>query len=197
MTKGHKFDPKHIEILDSKHREEILPKNLIISAIESICSLNGKTIADIGAGTGYFSIPFLEKVGENGEVIAADISDEMLRVLTGKINSKDNLWIVHSTEENIPISDSTVDLAFCCDLLHELSGSGTLHEVLRILKKDGYFLVIDWDKKQSDFGPPLHVRIPKEKGISICKDLGFVFIKEFYAGKYHYGLAFRKSQSVK
>ncbi len=192
MTLTHKFDEKHAKFLDSEEREKILPRHKIIDFVASLLPLDGKVVADVGAGTGYFAIPLLDQVGSEGTVIAVDINDKLLSLLKEKAPPKPSLEIVLSEEDSIPIADETVDLAFCADLLHELDGDTTLREIRRILKPGCYLVVIDWEKGKDGWGPPDHVRLTRENALLLCERVGFTPVVSFEPGEHHYGLVFQK-----
>ena len=58
-----------------------------------------------------------------------------------------------STEENIPLPNESVDLALMASVLHELNGYATVKEVHRFLKPYGVLAVLEWKKKETEFGP--------------------------------------------
>jgi ubiquinone/menaquinone biosynthesis C-methylase UbiE len=79
------------------------------------------------------------------------------------------------------------------NVFHELDGSGTLNEVMRILKPGGRFAILDFKKIEEESGPPLNHRIDKPDAIEICINAGFNFVREFDTdSKSKYGLIFSK-----
>jgi hypothetical protein len=60
------------------------------------------------------------------------------------------------------------------------------------LKEDGYFLIIDWDKREMEMGPPMHERISKDEMIELCSKAGFKAIESINAFPNHYGLKLEK-----
>ena len=184
-----KFDPQNIECLDRPELYQNMNFDNLILQLE-ISSI--QTIADIGSGTGFFSIPFAEKAEK---VHAVDISQEMLDYLSKKLDSQkiNNIEIVLSTEEEINVPDEFIDLAWMSSVFHELDGSGTLDEVMRILKPGGRFAIMDFKKIHEEDGPPYGHRIAKPDAIGTCINAGFNFVREFETGsKSKYGLIFRK-----
>ena len=81
---------KHTEAhkLEDPERLRWLPPAEVISHLRL---LPGMKIADIGAGTGYFSIPIARAVGDGGRVLAADLQPEMLELLHQKLSQEDAL----------------------------------------------------------------------------------------------------------
>ncbi len=199
MTHDHskgdrKFDPGGKEKLDRPERKKLLDPDKIIP---DLGISGGQTIADIGAGTGFFSIPFSEHVGIGGKIYSIDISQDMLDAVSQKKNSGNisNIETVLSSEDRIPLESEIADMAFMCTVLHELDGAGTLSEAHRILKKGGRLAIIDWQKVNGEavMGPPEWHRLSMKEAIKKCEDAGFCFVKEFIVGPEHYGLIFHKA----
>ncbi|MEW6326576.1 MAG: class I SAM-dependent methyltransferase [Thermodesulfobacteriota bacterium] len=183
-----KFDPFRMAALDSEKRKEILPAEKIIEVIDLTEEAN---IADIGCGTGYLTIPLARKVPK-GRIFAVDIEPGMLSVLAERAKGLDNITIVHSTENNIPVADNLLDISFLIAVLHELHNpEDFLKEIRRISKSGHYVVVVDWNEKKADMGPPMHIRIPKDKAINLFRLHDYGLRKEFSPSAYFYGLLFQ------
>lgn len=75
------FSPARAERLDDPARKQSLPPAQVVEALQ----LTGPmTVADIGAGTGYFAVPIARAVA-TGRVLAVDFQDEMLDFLRHKL----------------------------------------------------------------------------------------------------------------
>ncbi len=104
------------------------------------------TVADIGAGTGYYSFKLCEKVPQ-GKVYAVEIQDEMIAALEAKKAAlrNRNVEIIKGGVMSPNLPDHSVDLAIMVDVYHEL---GYPHEMLqaikKALKKDGKLLLIEY-----------------------------------------------------
>jgi len=84
----------------------------------------GDVIADIGAGSGYFSWQFAQRVGKPGKVLAVDIQPEMLEILAGKMKERgvaDRIEGILGTIKDPNLPPDSVDLAIMVDVYHELS----------------------------------------------------------------------------
>ena len=103
------------------------------AAIAAIDVAPNAVIADIGAGTGYYSFRLAKKV-PNGKVYAVDIQDEMIDQLKDKkAQLKDTVVeIIKSTIKSPNLPDNSVDLAIMVDVYHELEYP---QEMLQALKK--------------------------------------------------------------
>jgi len=69
---------------------------------------SGQTVADVGAGTGYFSLPLAETVGLQGKVYAVDAQNEMLALLRQKLDESaiPNVELIHAEAGNTTLRDA-------------------------------------------------------------------------------------------
>lgn len=185
-----KFAVEHRAHLDSTERRSYLDARKILRAFRV---RRGLRVADIGAGTGFFAIPAAELVGPEGHVDAVDLAPEMLEDLQAKLERVriGNVTASRSTEDRVPLSDASVDLALLACVLHELDGPGTLLECRRILRPDGRLAVVDWKKMETEFGPPREHRLNEEEARDVLRSAGFAVDRTFEAGPYHYGIEAR------
>ena len=106
--------------LERPTREEEEKTQLLV---DSLGVKKGEVVADIGAGTGYFSRRLSKKVGEKGAILAVDIQPEMLDLLTNEMaklnitNVKPLLGAI--TDPKLP--PASVDLVLMVDVYHEFS----------------------------------------------------------------------------
>lgn len=167
----HKFNPSHIELLVGEERyKEMDPLEFLKENGVS----PGMWIADIGCGPGFFTIPAAEIVGREGRVYAVDLQEEMLAELRRR-NPPENVIIVHSSENSIPIiiEDGRCDMALLTFVLHEAEDRVIfLKEVKRLLKPKGRLILLDWEKKVEDKGPPFNERLDKSDAESLIKGAG-------------------------
>lgn len=179
----HKFNPKHIDILISEERKKELDplKYLKEKGLEK-----GMAFADIGCGPGFFVFPASEIVGSSGKVYALDTQQEMLNELK-KRRPAENVIVLKSDETNLPVEGKAVDMALMVFVLHEVHHPvDFLKEVKRILKPNGRLIVIDWEKKVEEKGPPFEERVPKEKAGEIFVQAGFKNIETNSLNPSHY-----------
>ncbi|MGI4749707.1 MAG: class I SAM-dependent methyltransferase [Janthinobacterium lividum] len=102
-------------------------------AISRIPLKNNSVVADIGAGTGYYTFRIAKKI-PLGKVFAVDVQDEFITYLNQKKKelSRQNVQVIKGTETAVNLPENTVDLAFMVDVYHELLYP---HEVLQSLRK--------------------------------------------------------------
>ncbi|VVB93417.1 putative cobalt-precorrin-6B C(15)-methyltransferase (decarboxylating) [uncultured archaeon] len=192
---AHKFDVRKAELLDSPDRLQILNPDTILDKL----GLNRETMfADLGCGTGYFSLPAALRVSK---VYALDVQEKMLEILQNKIKKEKikNIDIILSRESSIPLPDNSIDILFMANVFHELQDKKSiLSEAKRILSSGGKLTIIDWKKMEMDFGPPLGERLTEDEVVSACKNNGFEILEKAEAGPYNYILIFkvRKNSQV-
>lgn len=183
----HKFDAKKADILDDPERKKILDPDSILEKLE----LTGETVlADLGCGTGFFSIPASRRVKK---VFALDIQQEMVDILTDKIKKEKitNIETILSEESSIPLSDESVNILLMANVFHELEDKWSLlKEAKRVLDLSGRLAIIDWKKIEMDFGPPLQERLDEKAVIDICYENGFIVLEKSNIGPYSYLLIF-------
>ena len=107
----------------------------------------GMTVADIGAGTGYYSWRMAERVGKSGRVLAIDVQPQMIALLDremkrrGVVNVKSTLGT--ATDPKLP--EGTVDLALMVDVYHELEHPyEILSAIVRSLKPGGRVVFVEY-----------------------------------------------------
>ena len=156
----------------------------------------GDIVADIGAGSGYFTIPLASRVGEKGLVFAEDIQIEMINHISRKVDALGlkNVRVIFGKPEDPSLLDNFFNLAFLANTYHELE---TPFLLLENIKKDlrhyGKLAIIDWDPaKKSPFGPPIEEKVPEDIVIKEVERTGFELIEKHNFMPYHYFLVFRK-----
>jgi ubiquinone/menaquinone biosynthesis C-methylase UbiE len=175
---AHKFDARNMSRLDDAKRRTLLPAREILleAGLKS-----GHTFLDVGAGTGYFTFPASEIVEEKGKVIAADISDEMIRELEARVLTKaaHNIEIRKSEEYDIMIDEGIADLALMCAVLHEIDDKPRfLSNLKKALKPAGRLCVMEWQKRAMEMGPPLQERLELGETSELLTKIGFEVVKE-------------------
>ena len=128
----------------------------------------GMVVADIGAGTGFFALPFARAVGPAGMVWAVDLQPAMLKILEEKLQREgapDNIGLREGQAVDTGLQDGSCDLAFLGNIWHELDEPGTvLAELRRILRPGGRVAILDWrtDVPYPPGPPPEHRVAPSE-----------------------------------
>jgi len=113
-------------------------------ALDALGSLAGLTVADVGAGSGYFTVRLASRVGPGGRVFANDLQSEMLKMLTARLARErvTNVTLVQGTVDDPKLPSSSVDLAIMVDVYHEFSEPQKMLRGLRAALKPGGRLVL-------------------------------------------------------
>jgi len=147
----------------------------------------GTTVADIGAGTGYFAFPASEIVGPSGRVYAVDVSRELVELLRERAAERHraNVVVVRSTPRRVPLPDAAADLVLLANVLHGIPAS-TVTEAVRILRPGGRLVDVDWKKIGTPWGPPKAHRLSPTEAALVLREHGLRPTPSWEFGPYHY-----------
>ncbi len=173
---------------------------LDVNFILSKAQIGDKTkVADLGCGaSGHFVFSASKLVGERGKVYAVDILKTILENINrrAKLENLQNIETVWSDLEIFgatKIEAGSLDVAMLINTLYQShKRAEILREAIRMLKKDGILLVVEWKNISSPIGPPVEERVKPDLMKVAAKKLGLNLEEEFEAGPYHYGLIFTK-----
>jgi len=130
--------------LERPDRESTQQPEKVLDALKIA---SGSTVADIGAGTGYFSLRLAKRVGPQGRVLATDIQPQMLAFLKDNMraNGIQNIEPILCTPTDAKLPAGQLDLALMVDVYHELEyPEETMAQVRRALKPDGRLVLIEY-----------------------------------------------------
>ena len=121
--------------------------------IEALHLKAGDSVADIGAGSGYYSWRIAEKVGTNGIVYAVDIQQEMLDILAKKMSERRiaNVKGKLGTEKDPKLARESIDLALLVDVYHEFEYPyEMMREICAALKPGGRVVFVEFRAEDPD-----------------------------------------------
>lgn len=185
-----------IERFEVESREVYSARNEVLKA----CAIKpGERIADVGAGTGFYSQLFAKTTGWGGWVYSVDISPKFLQHIAKRATNDgiENLTTVLGTDVSIRLPPESVDLVFICDTYHHFeSPMQSLTSIYRALKPGGRLVFIDFERipgKSREFLIG-HVRAGKEVFQSEVIEAGFELTDEIKVDgfKENYLLRFTK-----
>lgn len=158
----------------------------------------GDSVADFGAGRGFFVEILADLVGPEGQVYACEIQKNLVEAIGETIRTKglgnvEALWCDIEALNGTKITDAALDVAIIVNTFFQMEDKDTaLSEVSRTLRSGGKLFVVDWSESFGGLGPQPDQVVTEGAARDKCEAAGFVFERSFDAGDHHYGLAFRK-----
>lgn len=184
-------DPKaYIAMLENPQRDQEQKPDEVIAALNL---KNGESLADIGAGSGYFSFRFAQKVGANGRIYAVDINPDMILHMNRRIRAMElkNVITVLSAPDDPLLLNSSVNRFFICNTWHHVQNRPQYLALMeKILKPGGQIVVVDYQKKALPVGPPTEMKMAREDVIQEMESNGFKLSREHTFLPYQYFLVF-------
>jgi SAM-dependent methyltransferase len=117
----------------------------------------GMTVADIGAGEGYYTVRLAERVGPRGRVLAQDIMAEVIDALGQRITREDrkNISVKLGAADDPRLPANSFDRVFMVHMYHEISEPyAFLWHLHGALKPDGEVIIVDADRPTDQHGTP-------------------------------------------
>jgi ubiquinone/menaquinone biosynthesis C-methylase UbiE len=184
-------DPRaYIGALEDPQRDAYQKPHQVMSALGL---KPGEVVADIGAGSGYFTFRLAHFVGSKGRVYAVDVSPEMILHINRRIRElkSNNVISVLADPDDPLLSDRSVNRFFFSDSWHHIENrTKYLSLMKKILRPGGEVVIIDFHKKELPLGPPLQMRIAREDVVRQMELDGFRLVKEHTFLPYQYFLIF-------
>jgi len=184
--------------LDNPERLLSLPPAEVIGALRV---RPGETVADVGAGTGYFSLPLAREVGAQGKIYAVDAQPEMLALLRQKFNESGpfNIETVAAEAERTGLPVACCDLVFLANVWHEFADcAAVLRESERILKPGGRIAILDWRPDVERVGGPrLEHRLDSSSAAHRMSSAGFQPLTSTNIGRFSWLVQGEKPQGEK
>lgn len=184
-------DPKsYIGALEDPQRDTYQKPHEVLTALKI---KPGEVIADIGAGSGYFSFRLAHFVGDKGKVYAVDVSPDMVRHVNRRIRETKatNVVTILADNDDPLLPDQSVNRFFICDVWHHIENQTKYLSLMKkMLKPGGEIVLIDFQKKELPIGPPMQMKVSREVLIKQMETNGFRLIKEHTFLPYQYFLVF-------
>jgi cyclopropane fatty-acyl-phospholipid synthase-like methyltransferase len=183
----HRFEnaEQWAKVFDDPARDQWQQPDRVIATLELSPSM---TVADVGAGTGYFTMRLAREV-PRGQVIATDIEPDMIRYLTERAKRErvTNMRAIATAVDDPQLGVGTIDRILIVDVWHHLGDRAAYAKRLAAaLRSGGRIVVVDF-KLDATRGPPKHHRLRPEAIIADLRaggleaELSAVDLPEQYA----------------
>jgi precorrin-6B methylase 2/cytochrome c553 len=139
---------ENVAFFDRPERDAEEQSDALVNALEI---REGARIADLGAGTGYFTWRLAQRVGPAGRVFAVDIQPRMLELASAAVKARglDNVDYVLGKETDPRLPAASLDMVFIAHSYHEFSEPETIMDaVRRSLKRGGRLVVVEYAKEK-------------------------------------------------
>jgi ubiquinone/menaquinone biosynthesis C-methylase UbiE len=190
MHRLHSDPNAYIRMLEDPQRDAYQKPREVLAALNL---KRGEVIADIGAGSGYFSFRIAHHVGAEGKVYAVDVSPDMIRHIGRRIRElkTKNVVAVLAEPDDPLLPTESIDRFFVCNVWHHIEKRASyLARMKKMLKPGGEIVVIDFHKKDLPIGPPPETKIAREEIIKQMALGGFRLAREHTFLPYQYFLVF-------
>lgn len=158
------------QVFDDPARDEWQRPDDVLRALALTPSM---VVADVGAGTGYFSTRIARAVPQ-GEVLATDFEPDMVRFLKARAERETlpNLRAIQATERDSGLTAQSVDRVLIVNVWHHIDGrEAYARHLAQTLKPGGRVLIVDF-KVEAHRGPPPQFRLAPEEVIAAFESVG-------------------------
>jgi len=154
----------------------------------------GQTLLDAGCGNGYMSKLFSNAVTPSGKVYAMDPDKYFINILKNETQGTNIETIEGDVTEPTQLNESLVDIIYISTVIHGFSKNqmrGFLQEAKRLLKPDAILAVVEIEKKETPFGPPMESRYSPEE---LQQIVPMAPVETIQVGRYFYMQIFQNKE---
>jgi ubiquinone/menaquinone biosynthesis C-methylase UbiE len=192
-TARHSFAdvPYWVSVFDDPARDGWQKPRALVAALGI---RRGMTVADLGAGTGYFSRWLSEAVGPTGTVLAVDVEPSLVAHLRERAehDRTANVVPVLASPDNPRLPAGGVDLVLVVDTYHHLDDRLVyLRRMRRVLRPAGRVAIVEWQKRELPVGPPMEHKLAREQVVDEMTAAGYRLVAEPPILPYQYVVVFR------
>jgi len=166
------------------------------NVVEALQLRAGMCVADLGAGTGYFSRYLAAAVGEAGTVFAVDTEPGLVTHLRERAEHEHtpNVVPILASADNPRLPVGAVDVVLIVDTVHHIDDRiNYLRRLRRVLKPGGRVVVIDFKNQDIPVGPPPEHKLAREQIVDELSAAGYRLVSAPDVLPYQYFLIFQPS----
>ena len=189
---GRLFPPSDLGLLDAPDRDLWQRPDQIMDAMGIA---DGSAVADIGAGSGWFTTRLARRVGPQGIVHAEDVQQEMINAISRRVSKEGltNVKPVLGLKNDPRLPRSSLDAVLMVDVYHEVEDRVTmLSNLAKALKPQGRLGIIDFRLDGTGPGPAPEERVSPDVVVADAEKAGLRFIRQEPFLDYQYFLIFGK-----
>lgn len=167
------------------------------SVIAQVGLHSGQTVADLGAGSGFYALPTAKVVGNTGVVYAVDVQDAKLDATqsAARQSGLKNITVIKADLDKplLDIPEASCDCVIIASIIHEIDSQPALiKNIYRLLKTGGKVLAVEWKKELTPFGPAIERRVSLEELQKLFAVAGLRKDRDLSTDGYHYAALFVK-----
>jgi len=189
---GRLFPPSDLGLLDAPDRDLWQRPDQIMDALGVA---DASVVADIGAGSGWFTIRLARRVGPRGTVYAEDVQKEMINAISRRVNKEgfNNVTPKLGSNNDPRLPASALDVVLLVDAYHEVEDRVTmLSNIAKSLKPQGRLGIVDFRLDGTGPGPSPEERVSPDVVVNDAKKAGLKLIRQEPFLPFQYFLIFGK-----
>jgi ubiquinone/menaquinone biosynthesis C-methylase UbiE len=189
---GRLFPPQDLGLLEGPDRDAWQKPEEVMDALGIA---DGATVADLGAGGGWFTIRLARRVGPNGIAYAEDVQPEMIEAITRRVEREGltNVKPVLGAPTNPRLPETALDAVLIVGVYNEMEDPvALLKNVAAALKPRGRLGIVDFTQEGFGPGPPMEERVKPERIVTEAQAAGLKLMAQEDFLRYQYLLVFAR-----
>ena len=187
---GNLFDPQNLGLLEGPDRDAWQQPGRVMDALGIS---DGSTVADLGAGGGWFTVRIARRVGPNGLVYAEDVQRQMIESIDRRVRREGfrNVRTVLGTYTDPKLPPGVCDAVLIVDAYHEVEDRvALLGNVRQALAPNGRLGIVEFRRDGGGPGPDIRERVDPAVVIAEAQRAGLHFVAQETFLPYQYLLIF-------
>ena len=169
---ANRFEVESREVFTARH-----------AVLQAVGLKTGDTVADVGAGTGLYTVLFAHDVSPGGSVYAVDVAPRFIEHIAARAEEAGikNVTPVLCTQSSVSLPPASIDVAFVCDTYHHFEHPAkTLASIHEALRPGGRLVIVDFEREQGVSSDWVlgHVRAGKDVVTAEIEAAGFKRLAE-------------------